>query len=183
MDNITIPIDDIVKNELSINEYLLLYNVNNGYPISGLLDNSLSSLISLERKGFIKLSDNEIFLRDKSTVFFTDDENYFVNWIETYPTMVKKKYGGKRALSPASSETILGKRLEKKWIQIFKKDVEKQKKAVKVLELQVKDMTKSGDLEFMVEAYRWLNEGYHEKYSYLVDEESPQNHYENEDYL
>tara|TARA_R100000541_G_scaffold13397_1_gene22365 strand:+ start:3812 stop:4363 length:552 start_codon:yes stop_codon:yes gene_type:complete len=183
MDDITIPIDDIVKNGLSINEYLLLYNINNRYPISGLIDSGLNSLVALERKGFIKLSDNDIFLRDKSTVFFAEDEDYFINWIEKYPTMVKKRHGGKRALSPASADTILGKRLKKKWLSIFKKDIEKQKLAIKVLELEIKDKTKSGDLEYMVEASRWLNEGYHEKYSYLVDEEKPQNHYENEDYM
>jgi hypothetical protein len=183
MDNITIPVDDIVKNGLSINEYLLLYNISNGYAISGLLDPSLVSLSLLEKKGFIKLSDNQVFLRDKAKVFFNKDEDLFLVWLKTYPTKVVKKSGGKRALSPSSPDTILGKRLKKKWREVLKNNVGKQQIAIKVLELQVKDMTKSGDLEYMVEAHRWLNEGYHEKYSYLVDEEKPQNHYENEDYL
>ena len=41
----------------------------------------------------------------------------------------------------------------------------------------------SGDLEYMVEAARWLNEGYHEKYSYLLDNDTGTNKYENEDYM
>ena len=35
----------------------------------------------------------------------------------------------------------------------------------------------------MVEATRWLNEGYHEKYSYLIDQDKGDNLYENEDYM
>lgn len=66
---------------------------------------------------------------------------------------------------------------------IFKKDIVAQENAIKVLELQLEDMKKSGDLEFMVEATRWLNEGYHEKYSYLLDDDHSENQYKNEDYL
>jgi len=183
MDNITIPIDNVIKNGLSINEYLVLYDIANGNIISGLLDNGSTTLVGLETKGFIKLADNQVFLRDKASVFFVIDDNLFIKWLETYPTTVKRRHGGKRALSPASADTILGKSLEKKWKRIFKKDIEAQEKAIKVLALQVKDMNKSGDLEFMVEASRWLNEGYHEKYSYLVDEGHSPNKYENEDYM
>ncbi len=123
MDNITIPVDDIVKNGLSINEYLLLYNISNGYAISGLLDPSLVSLSLLEKKGFIKLSDNQVFLRDKAKVFFNKDEDLFLVWLKTYPTKVVKKSGGKRALSPSSPDTILGKRLKKKWREVLKNNV------------------------------------------------------------
>lgn len=183
MDNITIPIDNIVKNGLSINEYLILYNISNNNSISGLIDVGVNALVSLESKGFIKLADGNIYLRDKSSVFFAIDDNLFLTWLETYPTKVNRRYGGKRALSPASADTILGKKLQKKWITVFKKDIEAQKKAIKVLELQIKEDTKSGSLEYFVEATRWLNEGYHEKYSYLLDLDIGTNQYENEDYL
>lgn len=183
MDNITIPVDDVVKNGLSINEYLLLYSISNGHSISELLDISLESLSSLEKKGFVKLADNKIFLRDKAKIFFNKDEDLFLVWLSIYPNKVTKRSGGKRALSPSSADTILGKRLKSKWREVLRNNVGKQEIAIKVLELQVKDMTKSGDLEYMVEAHRWLNEGYHEKYSYLLDEEKPHNNYSNEDYL
>ena len=67
--------------------------------------------------------------------------------------------------------------------RIFKKDTGKQRQAIDVLALQVKDMKRSGDLEYMVEAARWLNEGYHEKYSYLLESNTNNNKYENEDYM
>tara|TARA_R110002049_G_scaffold231127_2_gene403425 strand:+ start:20954 stop:21505 length:552 start_codon:yes stop_codon:yes gene_type:complete len=183
MDNITIPVDDIVKNKISINEYLILYNIANGFVITGILETSLQTLTGLESKGFIKMSKEGVFLRDKASIFFAMNDDLFVKWLRTYPTSVKKKFGGNRALSPADENTILGKKLRKKWEMIFKKDTQKQQIAIRVLELEVKDKTRSGDLEYMVEATRWLNEGYHEKYSYLIDQDMGENKYSNEDYL
>ena len=52
MDNITIPVDDVVKHGLTINEYLLLYNVATNGSISGLIDNTFPALTGLEQKGF-----------------------------------------------------------------------------------------------------------------------------------
>lgn len=183
MDNITIPIDNIVKNKISINEYLILYNIANGFVITGLLEVSLETLTELETKGFIKISKDGLFLREKSSIFFAINDDLFVKWLKAYPTSVRKKFGGNRALSPADPETILGKKLRKKWDQIFKKDTGKQELAIRVLELEVKDKNKSGDLEYMVEATRWLNEGYHEKYSYLLEQDMGDNKYINEDYM
>lgn len=183
MDNITIPVDDVVKNKISINEYLILYNIANGFVITGILETSLQALTGLEQKGFIKVSKEGLFLRDKASIFFKSNDDLFVKWLKAYPTSVKKKFGGNRALSPADPDTILGQKLRKKWEQIFKKDVKKQEDAIRVLELEVKDKTKSGDLEYMVEATRWLNEGFHEKYSYLLDQDRGDNMYANEDYM
>jgi hypothetical protein len=183
MDSITIPVDDIVKNKISINEYLILYNIANGFVITGILETSVEALSGLESKGFIKISEDSVFLRDKASVFFAMNDDLFVKWLRTYPTSVKKKFGGNRALSPADEDTILGKKLRKKWEYIFKKDTKKQQMAIRVLELEVKDKTKSGDLEYMVEASRWLNEGYHEKYSYLIDQDTGDSKYANEDYM
>ena len=183
MDNILLPIDDIIKNDLSINEYLLLYNFANSRIISNMINAGVSDLVALEKKGFIKVFKNRVCLREKASVFFTQTDDHFTTWLNTYPVSVTKRNGSKRALSPAKADTVLGKILKSKWNQVFKKDVDAQLKAIKVLELEVADKKKSGDLEYMVEATRWLNQGYHEKYSYLLDEDTGVNHYENEDYL
>jgi hypothetical protein len=183
LENITIPVSIIVENKLSINDYLILYDIASGGSIKGLINCSIGELVSLEQKGFIKLADNTVYLRDKASVFFSVSEDLFLEWLKTYPVQVKRKHGGKRALSPDKEDTILGKKLRKKWTMVFKKNIEAQRKAIRVLELQLKDMSKSGDLEYMVEASRWLNEGYHEKYSYLLDSDKGDNLYENEDYM
>jgi hypothetical protein len=125
-----------------------------------------------------------VFIRDKAEVFFSIKKDKFDEWLQIYPTTVKKRFGGSRALSPADSNTILGRKLKIKWNKIFKKNTEAEEKAIKVLQLQIKQMEKSGDLQFMVEATRWLNEGYHQKYEYLIDEEYTKgSRYESEDYL
>ena len=184
MDDIKLPMDTIIKNGLTISEYLVLYDIVHQYVITDYITDIIPSVLSLEVKGFIKLQGSEVFLRDKTNQLFNPEEDYFTKWLKEYPTMVKKRYGGKRALSPASEDTILGKRLRKKWAMIFKKDIKAQEKAVMVLTLMVKDKRKSGDLEFMVEAARWLNEGFHEKYAFLVDDGIvPNNDYESEDYM
>lgn len=185
IDNLTIPIKKIVENNLSINEYMILYSISNKGNLQGLVEMGIENISKLEGKGFIKIADGNLHLRDKAQIFFSEDNDLFVKWLDTYPTMVNKRNGGKRALSPASRDTILGKKLESKWNMVFRKDIEAQKEAIRVLELMVTDATRSGDLEYFVEATRWLNEGYHEKYSYLLD--SPLNgvsrKYDNEDYM
>ncbi|MDG1558987.1 MAG: hypothetical protein P8R03_05665, partial [Candidatus Poseidoniaceae archaeon] len=47
-----------------------------------------------------------------------------------------------------------------------------QDKAIRVLEAEVAMRIKANDLEYMVEAARWLNGGYHEKYEYLLEEKT-----------
>jgi hypothetical protein len=184
MDEIKIPMTLLKDVGLTINEYLILYNLANNYCISEEFSYTLEQLLELEKKGFIKLTSEGVFIRDKAEVFFSVKKEKFEDWLDAYPTNVKKKFGGSRALSPADPDTILGKRLRAKWNKIFKKNIEEEEKAIKVLQLQVKQMEKSGDLEYMVEATRWLNEGYHEKYAYLLDEEYTRgSRYEDEDYL
>jgi len=168
---------------LTINEYLILYNIANNNQISSIFNYSLKDVVKLEKEMFLKITHNGVFLRTKAEALFSVvGEDYFASWLEKYPIKVTKRNGGSRSLSPASADTILGKTLRKKWDTLFKKDTESQKRAILVLELQVTDMTRSGDLEYMVEARRWLNEGYFEKYEYLVDEQKDRSKFENEDF-
>lgn len=184
MEDIMIPLEKVVNSGLTINEYLVLYNVATNDSISAYLKDIPMTLCSLESKGFLKLIGGSVHMRERASEFFTIEMDLFDLWVETYPTQVKTKYGRRRALSPKDGSSILGKRLKKKWNQIFKKNTEAQKQAIKVLELQICDMQKSGELEYMVEATRWLNEGYHEKYSYLLDNENEiDNIYGSEDYM
>jgi hypothetical protein len=77
----------------------------------------------------------------------------------------------------------MGKKLRKKWDSTFKKDIQAQKNAIKVLKSYILDKTKTDDLGYMVEASRWLNDGRHEVYSYYLDEEIVSNKYAGEEYL
>ena len=184
MVNISIDFELLKKLKISVNEYLILYDVANDFTISGIFNYNAAELVQLEKKALLKLTEEGIFLRGKATEIFSTKEDYFSQWIDLYPTVVKKNAGGSRALSPASSDTILGSRLRKKWDLVFKKDIEKQLFAIEVLRAEVADKKKSGDLEYMVEAARWLNEGFHEKLAHLVTESKEvDNNYSSEDWL
>lgn len=184
MADISIDFELLKKFKININEYLVLHDVANDLTISSIFDYGVKELVSLEKKALLKLTEEGIFLRGKAVDIFSVKESYFEQWLNIYPTNVKKSGGGSRGLSPSSADTILGIKLRKKWDLVFKKDIEKQKFAIKVLEAEVADKKKSGDLEYMVEATRWLNEGFHEKFAHLVESsEEISNEYANEDWL
>lgn len=183
MDKIVVPMTILKKLKLTINEYFILYDIANDYVISTQFEYNSTQLITLEAKGFIKLTSDGIFLRDKASVLFSINDDYFSQWLAAYPNRVTGKYGNIRALSPETEDTIAARRLRTRWKNIFRKNIDNQKKAVEVLKLQVKQMTKDDDIGYMVGAERWLNDGYHEKYAYLVDEGQTPNKYENEDWM
>lgn len=187
MEKIVIDLKMLNELGININEYLVLYDIANELSISSIFDYGVKELVSLEKKGFIKLTEDQIFLREKGNKIFNSEEDLFEVWLNEYPIKVKTSKGSTRALSPASSDTILGQKLRNKWYLLFKKDIKAQFKAIEVLRAEVKDKTKSGDLEFMVEAARWLNEGFFEKMDHLIENknDSPfeSDNYANEDYL
>lgn len=181
--------DLLKENNLTLHEYFTLFALINK-DINNYFTYGSEEILSLEQKGFLKIvsSDKQsfrknIFLREKAEKLFTINVDLFEKWLETYPTNVKKRNGSTRALSPKGVDTVLGRSLKAKWDRIFKNDVEAQEKAILVLELEIADKTRSGDLEYMVEATRWLNEGFYEKYEYLIEEFEDRSRYNNEDHL
>lgn len=181
--DITLPVEKIRVLGLTINEYLILYDLANDNEITNILKFTLLDLAKLESKGFIRITREGIVMRSKANRLFANGtEDLFVEWLAAYPVKVKKSGGGSRALSPSSENTMLGKALRKKWDTLFRKDTNAMLKAIKVLKLEVKMHEKAGDLEFMVEATRWLNQGYFEKYEYLIDEIGEEKERINEDF-
>ena len=175
MDQITIDLELLRNHDLDINEYLSLYNLSCPGCIDGMFLPRSSDLSRLEKKGFVKITSNGVILREKANDFFGKKNDYFLQWLNAYPIRVRKTHGGSRVLSPASDETIEGRKLRKKWNAMFRGKPLEEEKAIKVLEAEVEMRKKSGDLEYMVEASRWLNQGYHEKYAYLLEEDQDVN--------
>ena len=176
MDKITIDFAILTANDLNINQYLTLYNFACPGCISHIYRGKMDDMVILENKGFIKIINKEVVLREKAKdMFQINDEDFFLKWLLAYPIRVQKTSGGSRALSPASDETIEGRNLRAKWKKLFKGNVEGEMKAIHVLEAEVAMRIKAGDLEYMVEASRWLNGGFHEKYEYLLDEKTDVN--------
>lgn len=170
---LVIPIEKIVKLGLTINEYVVLYDVSTGYQISGLIDGAIPTLIKLEEKGFVRFQGSTVHLRGHSSELFTlQEEGLFEQWLSAYPTSVKTKNGGSRALSFDDPKGKGASQLRSKWNTIFKKNREKQEKAIKVTKLYIANLKKSGDLGFAVQAMRFLNGAYYEQYEYLLEDQS-----------
>ena len=173
MDKITIDLNILKENDLNIDEYLTLYSLAFPDVIAETFSPKDESRISLEKKGFIKITLNGIILRESTRILFNiGKKDYFLEWLNKYPIRARTSRGGTRVLSPKSDETIEGKKLRKKWESMFKGDPYEEMKAIAVLEAEVAMRIKSNDLEFMVEAPRWLNGGYHEKMEYLLEEKN-----------
>tara|TARA_R110002012_G_C11549172_1_gene602276 strand:- start:532 stop:1098 length:567 start_codon:yes stop_codon:yes gene_type:complete len=175
MEKITIDFAVLSKEGLSINEYLTLYNLVCPECINNMFRHEDRDLMSIQDKGFIKITSKEIFIREKAKEMFMVKEDLFLKWLLAYPIRVMKSHGGSRVLSPKTDDTIAGKELRKKWNKIFKGNPAGELKAIEVLKAEVAMRIKANDLEFMVEANRWLNGGYHEKYEYLLDEKTDVN--------
>jgi hypothetical protein len=172
INSITIDFKVLNQNKLSINEYLTLYDLVCPDCINDHYRTSTVDIVNLEKKGLIKLTASGTVIREKARKMFRLDEDYFLQWLNAYPIRVIKSRGGSRVLSPAKADTIEGRKLRKKWQTLFVGNPEEEQKAIKVLEAEVAMRTKSHDLEYMVEATRWLNGGYHEKMEYLLEEKT-----------
>jgi hypothetical protein len=180
--DITLDLSRISSLGLTINEYLILYNVANNNEIFQIFNYTLEEVVALEAKGFIKILPEGIVLRARSNKLFSiTSDDLFKKWLGTYPVKVSNGRGGTRAISPKDESTIVGKTLKKKWNTLFKKDIKAQEKAILVLELEIAEKTRSGEMQYMVEATKWLNQGYFEKYDYLAEDYKERQTYQDED--
>lgn len=176
-----IKLSDLKENKLNLQEYLTLrylYHKKHGDwelliesfgPISSIFMNSLES------KGFIKIckdvgdcsNASEFFeLREKANVLFEETTDYFLTWLGTFP--IKTPSG--RYLSTSSDDTIMGKKLRKKWKALFKNNSLQMAHAIEVLEAEMDWRRRNGKFEFMHNAETWLNQGDFEKYEYLLSD-------------
>lgn len=169
---ITINVDILNKNDLSLSEYVYLkalYEERNEKELAiifGCIDRIEED--SLQQRGFIKLMpSNKIVLREKTNKLF-DSGSMFQKFITMFP--VKAPSG--RYLSPLRSDTIAGDKLEKKWNKLFKGKPHKEKRALDVLDAELKWRRDTNAMEYINNAEAWLNQGNYEKFEYLLEEHS-----------
>lgn len=169
--DIHINIETLRNNNLSVSEFIYIRNlyVDNLQKIDNvfqILD--VFSLNNLESKGFIKITENEIVLRNKAKALF-NQEDLFDRFLVTFPIKTPKK---KRYLSPAKLEGVAYNTLKNKWNRIFKNNKAKALKAIEVLEAEIRMRQQTPDgLEFMNAVDVWLNQANYEKYEYLLEED------------
>lgn len=165
--DISINTDILISNNLSINEYIYLKNlyldesekIKNLYKIISNINED-----SLQERGFIKITEETIVLRNKSLVLFEKQE-LFYKFLTVFP--IKTPSG--RYLSPAGTEGIAVTKLKKKWDTLFKNKEYLQEKAIRVLEAELKWRKDSNKLEYINAIETWLNSANYEKYEYLLD--------------
>lgn len=136
---------------------------------------TLETMKSLERAGLIKIIYDEdgshvprassFKFRERGLQIFEGNKDYFLVWLNTFPMKVPG-----RVLRPASADTIAGRKLRKKWNSIFKRDLQSQQKAIKVLEAEMAMRRKDNSFKFMNAAETWLNKGNHEVYEHLLED-------------
>lgn len=165
--DISINIESINNNDLTINEYLYLRNLyvedeDKVDNLFSLIDNINED--SLQDRGFIKITEESIVLRQKTIDIFKPQE-LFYKFLATFP--VKTPTG--RYLSPVGTEGLAVKKLKKKWEGLFKNKNNLERKAIEVLEAEIKWRKNSGKMEFMQAMEAWLNGTNYEKYEYLLE--------------
>jgi len=161
-------LDNLILNNLNINEYLYLYNLSlkdadKIKDLYKLITNINEDL--LQDKGFIKITEDEIILRQKALDMFNPPE-LFYKFLSTFP--IKTPSG--RYLSPAGTTGIAVSNLKKKWKATFKNKQNLEKKAILVLEAELKWRKQSNNLEYIHNCETWLNQADFEKYEYLLDD-------------
>ena len=171
--DISMNITNLLNSGITVNEYLYLRNlyVKQEDKIIDLykLIESISE-DSLQNRGFIKITDNEIVLRNKGIELF-EKKDLFYKFLSTFP--IKTPSG--RYLSPSKVEGLAVEKLKKKWDSLFKNKEDYQIKAIEVLEAEMKWRIKSRNMEYMHAMEAWLNQGDFEKYEYLLEDSKKDN--------
>lgn len=165
---ISLNVNTLLSNNLSIDEYVYLKNlhakpddkIDNIYTIISNINED-----ALQSKGFIKITEDGIIVRQKTVDLFESKE-LFYKFLTVFP--IKAPSG--RYLSPAGTEGKAVTTLKKKWNSCFKGKEHLQQKAIDVLEHELAWRKKSGNMEYIHAAEAWLNGADYEKYEYLLDD-------------
>ncbi len=152
MNDLKVP-DDLDKLEY----YLLTLIVNNDTDLPTKVPTHWTPLIeNLLQKQYIKIIDNDIFLRSKTKELFErelrSDEQKFLEVFNNYP--IKTPNG--RALRPKGTDTKEYKELLGKYIRkVLKKN--KHDYVVQCLDNELLSRKRTNSLEFMNAMTAWLN--------------------------
>lgn len=173
--DISVNIQTLKDYNITIDEYIYLKNL---YVDDKDKINDLFKIInninedSLQDRGFIKITDKEVVLRQKTIELFEPKE-LFYKFLSTFP--IKTPSG--RYLSPARIDGVAVQKLKKKWDTLFKHKNNLEEKAILVLEAELSWRKKTNQLEYINAMEAWLNGNNYEKYEYLLDEENNKEQY------
>ena len=163
-------LDELDSKGLTFTEYLILFSIYNSIRYRNIVFNEKVYDLLIE-KDYIKVKDDYYELTNKGFDFFAPKSDLFDKFITTFPTRVVDPLSGAiRILSPATSDTIAGKKLRKKWDSITKGNSSMQEHIINCLLAEIKLRQKANNLQFMRNAETWLNNGTWEDYEFYISE-------------
>lgn len=163
-------IDELDEMGLTFTEYLVLFSIYNQVVYKNIEINE-KVYEKLESKSYIRKEEDYYVLLDKGFEFFAPKNDLFEEFITTFPTRVVVPINGSvRILSPASANTVAGKKLRKKWDTATKGKVKFQRYVIDCLKAEIANRTTTNNLQWMRNAETWLNNGTWEDYAYLLEE-------------
>lgn len=169
---IRINLDELEKKKLSVAQYLFMWSIYFDTMIrdrENLLPDALADLIS--RRLIVKKA-GEWYLLDTAAKMFESNNELFDEFIKLFPTRVAAPNGAVRVLSPASADTVTGKKIKKKWDTITKGSKDLKEHIMRCLEAEIRMRTNTGSLHYMRNIDTWITNGTWEDYEYLLEGKS-----------
>lgn len=174
MRELRITFEELKDLKLTLVQYIYLWSLYNCFVIKdfSIKDSSIKELVKRE---YIALGKDHNLLTTKGNDLFETKVDLFDEFIKVFPTRVTDNTGKSRVLSPASSNTNVGKKLKHKWFNVTNNDINKQEHIIKCLKLEVDLKRRENNLFWMRNAETWLNKCTWEDYEYLLDEPKKEN--------
>jgi hypothetical protein len=173
---IHVRIEDLKKINLTLTQYLVLWALYNKVEIVTYLIIDEKAIEDLKKRAFIFDKEDGIrILTSLGLEVFEPQSIFFDEFIKVFPTRVKNQAGMVRALSPASSSSLSGKKMKRKWCSITKNDVKAQEHILNCLKEEVELRRKENNLYYMRNMETWLNKATWEDYEYLLEESTKEN--------
>jgi hypothetical protein len=165
----SVKIEDLKNRDLTLTQFVYLWGLYNQVKIK-YLDIQQEGLNNLVDRLFITKNGDDYILLQNGLDLFEPTNGLFNDFIKLFPTRVSNTNGESRVLSPASADSISGKKIRSKFYRVTKNNGEFQKHVIRCLESELNLRKKEGNIYYMRNAETWLNKATWEDYEYLLEQ-------------
>jgi hypothetical protein len=164
-----VSIEYLKEKGLTLTQYLLMYGLYHGVKIYHLVLDQ-EGINKLLKDEWIRNTPDGYALTPRGIEVFEPNRGLFDDFIDIFPKRVNDMKGTVRVLSPASADSLSGKKLKHKWFTVSKNKTELQEHIIECLKKEVDLRKREGSLIYMRNAETWLNKATWEDYEYLLEE-------------
>jgi len=166
-----IETDDLKKIKISLTQYIYLWSIYHRVKVKffDISEEGIQELYKDKYIGKVVGEEDKYGLTEKGIELFEPSGGIFDTFIQVFPTRVTNHIGQSRVLSPASADTLAGKKMKRKWYSMTKNKIEVEEHILKCLEKEVELRKKEGSLYWMRNIEAWLNKATWEDYEYLLE--------------